>query len=317
MFIRKVVTCLLGGVLVLWGTTAFAANGTLKVTSYPTGAEVFVDGGSTGKFTPMSVSLAEGDHEVVVQVPGGTWEPDIRTVTISPGNNDLSVTLIPTVIEGPPGPIGPAGPTGPQGPPGTDGANGADGADGAPGIGLPGLQGVQGPPGAQGLTGAAGPQGATGPRGDTGAQGPQGSTGSQGPAGPAGFGSGNQQYVWVGSSVTTGAGNQGPVNFSRYCDATFPGSRMCSTVEVIGTLYPPPETTPNAWVRPSFSGYLNAAGEAMDLATGKVMLPDDMNCWAWSTGGELTTGLIVQFDGTIRPVPCNNFLPIACCAPTN
>jgi hypothetical protein len=76
-------------------TTAHAANGTLKVTSFPGGAEVYVDGQYTGKRTPMVASLPQGDHEVMVQVPGGVWLPDTRVVTIATGNNDLSVTLIP------------------------------------------------------------------------------------------------------------------------------------------------------------------------------------------------------------------------------
>jgi PEGA domain len=72
-----------------------AAAGTLKVTSFPSGAQVIVDGVNTGKVTPMNISVADGDHIVTVQIPGSGWNPDTRTVTIGPGNNDLSVTLLP------------------------------------------------------------------------------------------------------------------------------------------------------------------------------------------------------------------------------
>jgi hypothetical protein len=140
-----------------------ASNGALKVTSFPSGAEVWVDGTNTGKVTPMSVSLPVGDHEVAVQIPGSGWSTDVRTVTIVEGNNDLSVTLIPAVTQGLPGPKGDPGPAGPVG-----------------------LQGPQGP---KGDTGAIGPQGAigpAGPKGDTGPQGPMGTVGPAGPAGPAG-----------------------------------------------------------------------------------------------------------------------------------
>jgi hypothetical protein len=65
---------------------ALAANGNLKVTSFPSGADVWVDDTNTGKVTPMSVSLAEGDHTVTVQLPGSGWNPDTRTVTIVAGN---------------------------------------------------------------------------------------------------------------------------------------------------------------------------------------------------------------------------------------
>jgi hypothetical protein len=72
----------------------------------------------------MNISLPEGDHVVTVQIPGSGWNPDTRTVTIVSGNNDLSVTLLPTATPGPPGPpgatgaMGAIGPQGPQGPSG-------------------------------------------------------------------------------------------------------------------------------------------------------------------------------------------------------
>ncbi len=134
-----------------------SSGGSLKVTSFPTGAQVIVDGVNTGKVTPMNVSLSLGTHTVIVQIPGSGWNADTRTVEIVSGNNDLSVTLIPALTVGP---AGPAGPQGPQGP-----------------------AGQQGPQGPKGDTGSTGPQGAQGLQGP---QGPQGAAGPQGPAGPAG-----------------------------------------------------------------------------------------------------------------------------------
>src|SRR6185312_14565841 len=89
---------------------AQTGNGSLKVTSFPSGANVSVDGADTGKVTPMSLSLAVGDHAVVVSIPDSGWNPDTRTVTIVSGNNDLSVTLLPTLTVGPQGPKGDTGP---------------------------------------------------------------------------------------------------------------------------------------------------------------------------------------------------------------
>jgi PEGA domain len=63
--------------LAAW-TPAWAASGSLKVTSFPSGAQVWIDGVDTGKVTPMSVSLAEGDHLVTVQLPNSGWNPDTR-----------------------------------------------------------------------------------------------------------------------------------------------------------------------------------------------------------------------------------------------
>jgi len=100
-------------------SSAFAA--TLKVSSFPSGAQVSIDGVATGKVTPMNISLAEGDHVVTVQIPSSGWNPDTRTVTIVAGNNDLSVTLLPTAVAGPQGPPGPAGAKGDSGEPGPPG----------------------------------------------------------------------------------------------------------------------------------------------------------------------------------------------------
>lgn len=135
MRIYTIVTACFGSLLC--SSAAYSANGMLKVTSFPNGAEVLVDSVTTGKVTPLTITLTEGDHEVTVRIPGGGWQQDTRTVTVFVGNNDLSVTLIPVVTQGPPGPQGPAGPVGPAG--------------------------AQGPQGVQGPIGPAGPQGPAGP----------------------------------------------------------------------------------------------------------------------------------------------------------
>jgi hypothetical protein len=113
--IRRSFTTVIAFLLVFVGWATSAAAGTLKVTSFPTGAQVIVDGVNTGKLTPMNISLADGDHVVTVQIPGSGWNPDTRTVTIGAGNNDLSVTLLPMLSVGPAGPKGDKGDKGDQG----------------------------------------------------------------------------------------------------------------------------------------------------------------------------------------------------------
>jgi len=115
-------------VIVLLASLGVAARGaaaTLKVTSFPSGAQVAIDGVDTGKVTPMNVALTEGDHIVTVQIPGSGWRADTRTVTIRSGNNDLSVTLLPFMTVGPQGPTGATGSTGSTGPTGPTGPTGA------------------------------------------------------------------------------------------------------------------------------------------------------------------------------------------------
>ena len=106
-------TVMVAGFVLALSSPAAAQNGSLKVTSFPSGAEVFVDGVFTGKLTPMSVSIPVGAHTVMVRIADPGWRPDSRTVTIVSGNNDLSVTLLPALTAGPQGPKGNPGATGP------------------------------------------------------------------------------------------------------------------------------------------------------------------------------------------------------------
>ena len=145
-------------------------NGSLKVTSFPVGANVSVDGVDTGKITPMTDSLAVGMHTVVVSLPPDSgWNPATIFYQVVSGNNDLSVTLLPSLTVGPPGAPGAPGAQGPPGPPGTPGAPGAQGPPGPPGTpGAAGAQGLPGPPGPPGTPGADGQQGPAGPQGPAG-----------------------------------------------------------------------------------------------------------------------------------------------------
>lgn len=158
--IARVLTSLFA--VLLLAVICHAQNGSLKVTSFPSSAQVWVDGAYTDKLTPMTISLPIGSHTVTVQVPNSGWNPETRTITIVEGNNDLSVTLLPAISQGPKGDKGDKGDTGAQGQPGAQGPPGAQGQ--------PGAQGVQGPPGEQG---PPGPQGPAGPAGGGGLNGTQ------------------------------------------------------------------------------------------------------------------------------------------------
>src|SRR2546428_3702667 len=95
----------------------------LEVTSFPSGANVFVDGVDTGKITPMTVSVPLSTHTITVsfgsiscQDPASLgWTPATHTMEVVQGTNFLSVTLLPCLT------VGPQGPAGPQGLPGLPG----------------------------------------------------------------------------------------------------------------------------------------------------------------------------------------------------
>jgi hypothetical protein len=83
--------------LALW-TNAYA--GSLKITSFPSGAKVAVDGVDTENSTPMSIPLLEGVHTVTVHIPGSGWSVENSDVTIVSGDNYLSVNLAPMFASG-------------------------------------------------------------------------------------------------------------------------------------------------------------------------------------------------------------------------
>ena len=84
--------------VVWWSSSSLTAGveaATLQVSSFPSGAQVSVDGLATGKVTPMTIALPEGDHSVTVSIPGLGWTAVTHIVTVLPGSNTLSVTLTP------------------------------------------------------------------------------------------------------------------------------------------------------------------------------------------------------------------------------
>lgn len=119
--------------------------GVLKVSSFPSGAEVMINGVDSGRTTPMIKVLPVGTHTVVVSVPNSGWRADSRTITIVAGNNDLNVTLLPILTVGPPGPKGDKGDKGERGETGAQGIQGMQGIQGLKGD--TGDPGPQGPPG--------------------------------------------------------------------------------------------------------------------------------------------------------------------------
>jgi len=193
-------------------------HGKLKVTSFPSGAKVSLDGKDMNDVTPMSTEVTVGSHKVKVYIPNSGWNADVRDVQVAAGNNDLSVTLLPVVSVGPMGPQGPAGPAGPAGPQGLAGSTGPAGAQGPAGPqGVKGDTGATGAVGATGLTGAVGPAGPVGaigpqgPKGDAGAAGSVGPTGAVGPQGPAGpIGPQGPMGNVGGTGATGAAGPTGP-----------------------------------------------------------------------------------------------------------
>ena len=182
MFVRKAMTCLLGGLLVLWSTTAIAVQ-PLEIKSVivdDTGDPVILMVYGENLMNGNDLELWLGNIPLGI-VPGSLTNTQVHAM-LPPNVMDGSYQLIATTgggtvrfddfdgvtigavglqgEQGPPGDEGPIGPEGPAGPPGADGAPGTAGPQGE--------QGPIGPQGEQGLAGASiigpqGPQGEPGP----------------------------------------------------------------------------------------------------------------------------------------------------------
>lgn len=107
-FLCRIGLFVLAATIVSLEATA-AVQGTLRVTSFPPGAEVWIDGAFTGKTTPATLFVATGEHQVVVKAPGGGWQPAQQAIVVVRGINVVSLTLVPAGVQGPQGPPGPPG----------------------------------------------------------------------------------------------------------------------------------------------------------------------------------------------------------------
>ena len=59
---------------------AAARRGAVRVTSFPSGAKIFVDGRDTRRHTPEVLTLEAGEHEISVRAEG--WVPVTRSVNV-------------------------------------------------------------------------------------------------------------------------------------------------------------------------------------------------------------------------------------------
>jgi hypothetical protein len=145
----------------------------------------------------------------------------------------------------------------------------------------------------------------------------------QGPAGPAGPpgapGSGAPNFQLVGISVRPLPGGAGIGELNRTCSERFPGSRMCTTLEVMNTPDPPLPLFTVGWVRPVFVGF-DDAGNAID-ASGRQGHPEEqLTCNVWA-GGPGSTGTVVlgtsNANAYLGLQPCDVAHSTACCAPVS
>ncbi len=122
-----------------------------------------------------------------------------------------------------------------------------------------------------------------------------------------------KQFQLVGFTAGDLPSDTGVLGFTQACQAEFPASRMCSSVEVMQTVDMPvlPEST-KAWVRPTFRPGGN--GPLLDASGTESQSSLTLSCRGWAYTGNGYAGLAVDGNGRFDSEGCINSFPVACCS---
>lgn len=113
------------------------------------------------------------------------------------------------------------------------------------------------------------------------------------------------RYEFVGFSTAQSNGAAGILKFTQMCQADFPNSRMCTSVEIIKTVNVP-SATGIGWVQPILGGTVD---HLFDVSGIYEINYGGLTC---SLGSD---GLTVSTDGKFGTSSCSEVLSVACCAP--
>ena len=128
--------------------------------------------------------------------------------------------------------------------------------------------------------------------------------------------SGDFGHQLVGFTQSTQTGDATVFGLTKSCQSEFPGSRVCSSIEVLETTRVPGGLEGDAWVRPTFVASID---RSMVDASGLVLLGGPAsNCDQWK--GTASTGLVVDASGIFHSgsrARCSEAHAVACCAPAS
>ncbi len=125
---------------------------------------------------------------------------------------------------------------------------------------------------------------------------------------------------YVGVTTDTTRPDVGIIALHDLCEADFPGSRMCSSSDIIrnggvGAALPPA----GAWINPAPIP-VTPVGFASDLSGAANTYPGSLACFSWISAGlgdkgEFIPRSLTTWRGQAPPVVCfQRLLPVACCA---
>ena len=125
-----------------------------------------------------------------------------------------------------------------------------------------------------------------------------------------------QDAELVGYTSVPRNGAQGVLVYNEDCDNAFPGSRICTSGDLmLGNLpvrFPDPTPSATNWILPTIVG--NSATSLID-ASGIVATGANFTCNAFASAAAGVTGLTANDRGVIVLAACNGSRSVACCAP--
>jgi len=135
--------------------------------------------------------------------------------------------------------------------------------------------------------------------------------------GPAGDGATFYQFAGVTEQIL--GGGAGLTFAAYYCNSNFPGSRMCTSDEVLksGNIANSNQPHDYAWVRPSYEPVGSYGGFwGLDI-TGIEFDPDhgSLSCDGMTSYSVDDFGLAIMPAKGFRVLTCDQGAHVACCAP--
>lgn len=118
----------------------------------------------------------------------------------------------------------------------------------------------------------------------------------------------------VGFTVaTTDGDNNGFVGMHALCESEFPGSRMCTTADIVRNgLAQGLSVFAVTWVHPSIQVFA-PSGNAIDAISGARPGTSSISCTGWTDDDSELSGMTLTSEGFF-PGGCEQSRSVACCA---
>jgi len=124
---------------------------------------------------------------------------------------------------------------------------------------------------------------------------------------------------FIGVSEDIHDGDDGVMNMNSSCNKSYPGSRMCTSKEILDSYSISNSIKQYAWIKPvlvpvSMSSQFSGDHFFMSDISGKTSSSEyGMSCRGWSNRAKYYGLSVGVPDGNITLINCKELQPVACC----